>query len=101
MSTSPQPDRETAHLGYSEDALRTIADENPFSSQGPSAPSREEVKQFVVDLVAANNAALFVDFQVLNNRCDQLLERILELELLTGVAEALSVPGEEAEPRST
>jgi hypothetical protein len=77
------------HVGFSSEALQDIADESGiFSSEHEL--TREAIKQFVVEIVAANNAALVVDFQVLSDQYDEMRARVEELEVLLGISEALS-----------
>jgi hypothetical protein len=73
------------HIGFSIEGLLAAADESAFVKAAGPEITREDVKQFVVQLMAANNAALFVDFQFLTTRCDELAARIAELELITPV----------------
>jgi hypothetical protein len=95
-TTFPPQNGQPAHIGFSLEGLQALAAENPFSGRELSAPSREEISDFVVRLITANNSALFLDFQLLDRRCDELLARLLELELLTGLADDLaSTPSEE------
>jgi hypothetical protein len=78
-----------AHAGFSIEALQAIANESaPLSQRQDFAP--EMIRQFVVDLIAANNAALLADFQVLSDQNDELRARVEELEVLLGISEAFS-----------
>jgi len=95
-STFPAQDEPLAHVGFSIDGLAAVAAENPFLGPGLGPPSREEISQFFISLITANNAALFLDFQLIDRRCDELLARLLELELLTGITAELAAPPNEA-----
>ena len=95
-STSPAQPEPLAHVGFSLDGLAAVAAENPFLGRELGPPSREEISQFFISLITANNAALFLDFQLIDRRCDELLARLLELELLTGItAELAATPSNE------
>jgi hypothetical protein len=86
VSDNPETDGRV-HLGYSSEALHAIADDSAILSH---ELTREAIKEFVVDIVAANNAALFIDFQILTDQYDEMRARVEELEVLLGISEALS-----------
>jgi len=81
-SAQSQP---VVHIGFSLEGLLAAADDSGFVKAADPDITREDIKQFVVQLIAANNAALFVDFQFLTTRCDELAARVAELELITVV----------------
>jgi hypothetical protein len=88
-NTQPQEPAGSPHVGFSLEALQASADESASLAPGQD-PSVGAIKQFVVDVVAANNAALFLDFKVLSEQYEELRARVQELELLLGVSDALS-----------
>jgi hypothetical protein len=95
-SNLPTQDGPSAHVGFSREALDALAAEDSFLNPELPAPLRQEISQFVIGLIAANNAALFLDSQLIDRRCDELQARLLELELLTGIAsEFASTPSHE------
>src|SRR4051812_30941145 len=85
-SSNEEPTQPTVHAGFSMEGLLAVAEESSFLKQDPQTATREEIKQFVVELISENNAAVFLDFQILDRRCDALLARITELEIITGVS---------------
>ena len=95
-STFTPQDEPLAHIGFSPEGMQALAAENSFLAGNLGPPSRQEISQFFTSLITANNAALFLDFQLIDRRCDELLARLLELELLTGIAaELATTPSEE------